>query len=229
MKKILLLALTLCLFAFPALADSDDDTSLQVGGAATVTVAPDYATVTIGVSSQGDTVLEASANNAATMLTVKAALKTAGIAEKDISTSQFSLNPRHSYETDRPVLIGYQLDHMLYVTVRDLEQLGSILDAAMAAGANQMYGVNFLSTKQGAARDEALKDALQEANRKAEVMAAAIGKKVTRIESIKENDSYSAYASKEARAYAANDAGGTSLETGLLEVTASVTMTFEVE
>ena len=182
MKKIACLCLSLvllCALCVPALAE---DREIRVSGNATVTLAADTASLQIGVNTRKDTVQEAQVENTELINAVIAAIRQLGIGEKDIVTSQFNVHSGYDYSYDtagKEVRTAYyQVDNMLSVTIRDLSQIGAVLDAAMAAGANTTYGISFSSTQENEAYQKALARAVEDAAKKAQVLAAAAGKKL---------------------------------------------------
>lgn len=219
----LFLALMLCLFALPALADSDNATVTAVG-TGSVTLTPDRAVFTAGVATQDTTVQAAQTANAAAMQKVIDNIKALGVAAEDLQTSNYSINPVYDYSAgklgDQQILLGYSVSNSVTVTVRDLAALPALLDSAVAAGANQTYGVSFESSQSAAAYDQALAAAAQDALRKATLIAKAIGRDTGDVETIAEaNDVYMSYAAK-SMVYDA--AAGTPIEAGSLTVTANV-------
>lgn len=161
--------------------------------------APDLAVFTAGVTSQGKTAGEALAANSADMNKVIAALKKAGIADRDIQTSNLSLSPM--YEPQRqlpsgeiyppqPRISGYQVNNQVTVRQRDLKQFGRVLDTLVAAGANSVSGPSFQMDDNEAAADEARADAIAKARRRAELYARASGLRVLRILTITEGGGY---------------------------------------
>ena len=116
-----------------------------------------------------------------------AAIRAAGIAERDIQTSGISLNPNYKYaENQPPTIVGYQASNTVNVKVRDLSKLGKVLDTFVAQGANQVNGPNFEVDKPDEAYDEARIAALKKAQARAQNYADALGLKVRRIVSISE-------------------------------------------
>lgn len=191
MKKLLALLLSL-LLCMPALAFAEAESTpatLKVIGSASVSVQPDSAQVSVGVETQAETMEEASAQNAETVRKVIDALKNVGVADADIATNYYSVNTDYDYETR--ALRGYRVSNTLNVILRDTASIGATLDVATAAGANSVYGVTFLSSKQSEAQDAALEKAIADAMRKAELMAKAAGHEVGELVSISEgSDSY---------------------------------------
>lgn len=175
-----------------AMADeSRQPRTLSLTGHGEVRIAPDLATVAAGVSSNAKTAGEALAANTADMEKVMAALKAAGIAETDIQTSSFMVQPRYDYYNDgrTPRLTGYDVSNTVTVTLRKLETLGVVLDQLVQAGANQIHGVSFGVDKPDAALDEARKQAVADARHKAEIYATAGNIRIGKVLSIAEGSS----------------------------------------
>lgn len=225
--KMLVLLMMLAAVCLPGLA-SADEASLTVIGTASVTVQPDMARISVGVSNKAATVEEATDANAKLMAAVVEAIQAAGVADTDLSTENYYVSMEQSYSPfGDPNLEGYSVSNTLHVRIRDTKLIGAVIDAAVAAGANQVYGVTFLSSQEKDAHDEALTLAIQEGMRKASLMAMAAGKQLGALESIEEGGS---------RAYAVNTsfdaqvlASGTSIMAENLTVTATVTMTYELK
>jgi uncharacterized protein len=126
-------------------------------------------------------------DNAGKTTAVIAALKRAGIADRDIQTSGLSLNPQYRYQDNQPPrLTGYQASNRLSVTFRDVRNAGKIVDTLVANGVNQINGPNFRVDQPEAALDEARNDAVKQARARAELYARATGLRVKRIVSISE-------------------------------------------
>jgi uncharacterized protein len=180
------------MIAVPALAHADDSPpvpQLQANGTGEVMVTPDIAVVTIGVTEQAAEASAALAANSAALTKAIAAIRAAGIADKDIATAGFSIDPVYeqtdSQPSDRPPqIVGYQVQNQVRVTVREIAKSGGLLDAVVAAGANQVNGIAFdLSDRKGPA-DDAIRAAIADARAKAELMADAAGLRLVRILSI---------------------------------------------
>lgn len=153
--------------------------------------APDMATLSAGVQSEGKTAAMASGDNRVRMARVFAALKAAGIADKDIQTSGLSLNPQWSYEQGKkPRILGYQAHNTVTVMVRDLAQVGAALDAIVDAGSNSINGVSFGLANPEAALDEARRAAAKALQSKANLYAGALGYKVGRLVNLGEGGGY---------------------------------------
>jgi uncharacterized protein YggE len=162
-------------------------TTLNLSAYGETKVTPDMATITLGVSTQGATAQEAMAANARQMAGVMASLKKAGIADKDIQTSNLSLNPQYRYpQNEAPELTGYQASNQVTITVHDLKKLGAAVDATVSAGANQVQGISFGLEDSTEAENAARVQAVKALSAKAELYAKATGHRVARLVSLSE-------------------------------------------
>ncbi len=126
--------------------------------------------------------------NAQQMDKVLAAIKAAGIAERDVQTSGVSLNPQYRYaDNEAPKITGYQASNTVSLKVRDIAKLGKVLDALAAQGANQINGPSFEIDQPEPVYDEARLAALKKAQARAQTYAKSLGLQVRRIVSISEN------------------------------------------
>jgi len=169
-------------YAMPA-----DGTLLSVSASADAKRVPDVASISAGVVTQATDANAAMRANAAQMDKVMAAIRQAGIVERDIQTSGISLNPQYKYvENSPPTITGYQASNTVNIKVRDLARLGKVLDTLVEQGANQVNGPSFEVDKPDEAYDEARVGALKKAQARAQTYADALGLKVRRIVSISE-------------------------------------------
>jgi hypothetical protein len=170
-----------------AVARPANGTRLDISATGSVSRVPDLAIISAGVVTKAATASGAIASNAARMERVRAALKRAGIAERDIQTSSISLNPDYRYENNQPpVLTGYQASNNVSIRFHDIRNSGTILDALVAEGANQINGPSLTIDKPEAAYDEARTKALATGRARAELYARSLGKRVARLLSITE-------------------------------------------
>lgn len=163
---------------------------VTVSGDATVAVAPDVAMIRLGVTSQGKNAREASDANAKQMTALLAAIKEGGIADRDVQTSRLSLQPQ--YDQSKPGaarLLGFQVTNQVTVRIREIDKMPAFLDRAIAAGANEMSGIEFIVSEQSKLLDQARDDAVADARRKAELYAKAAGVKLGNVVSITEEGS----------------------------------------
>ena len=167
-----------------------DDRLVTVTGEATVAVAPDAAVIRIGVTMQGKTAREASEANAKQMTAVLAAIKDAGIADRDVQTSRLSLQPQYDpNKSGTARLLGFQVTNQVTVKMHDIDKLPAILDRAIGAGANEMSGIQFVVSEQSKLLDQARGEAIADAYRKASLYAHAAGVKVGHVVAITEEGS----------------------------------------
>ena len=172
--------------AVPARAISG--TRLDIVATGEVSRVPDIARINAGVVTQARTATQAISQNAERMNRVIAALKRAGIEERDIQTSSINLNPEYRYvENQAPILTGYRASNEVTVRFRDIAETGAILDALVAEGANQISGPMLEIDKPDEALDEARRKALETARQRADMYARATGMRVTRILAISES------------------------------------------
>jgi uncharacterized protein YggE len=162
-------------------------TRLEVSATGDATRVPDVATVSAGVVTRATTAKAALQQNAAKMERVRAALKQAGIADRDIQTANINLNPEYRYvENQPPRLTGYSASNQLNIRFRDIASTGDILDALVAQGANQINGPTLSIDKPEAALDEARTKALAVGRARAELYARSLGMRVVRLLSVSE-------------------------------------------
>ncbi|MFM9979242.1 MAG: SIMPL domain-containing protein [Sphingomonadaceae bacterium] len=161
---------------------------LDVMARGTVKRVPDVALISAGVVTQGLTAGAAMQANAAATARVLAALRKAGVAERDLTTAQITLSPQYRYADNRaPVITGYQASNSVSVRFRDIAASGGILDALVAAGANQINGPSLMIDKPEAALDEARVEAMRTARARADLYARVAGLTVKRIVAISES------------------------------------------
>ena len=233
MKKLLSIILVLammlpCIALAEAVAVAENAT-ITVTGSASVTLKADYARISVGVSSKAATVEQAANENNAAIFAVIEALKEAGVAEEDIATSNYSVYAEYDYASfGGQKLTGYNVTNQLTVIIRDMDHIGATLDKATAAGANNIYNIEFLSTKADEAQDEATVYAVQDAMRRAKLLASAAGLNLGGIKSI--SDTVASYGIV-TRSYASKlDAvAGNSILPDDTSVSASVTIVFELK
>jgi uncharacterized protein len=166
------------LFGAPALAQVVPPATISVTGEATVSVAPDLAQIDGGVMSEAKTAREASEANNAAMGKVLLALKGAGIEQKDFQTSRLSLQPQSAPNPSRPgpsTIVGYRASNRVTIRLRDVTKVANVIDTLVAAGANDIGGINFTVSNASKLLDEARERAVADGRRKAEIYARAAG------------------------------------------------------
>ncbi|MBY5647206.1 SIMPL domain-containing protein [Rhizobium leguminosarum] len=209
---------------------------ISVTGDGESSVAPDMAVVNLAVVKQAKTAREALDENNKAMNDVLTALKSGGIAERDLQTSGFSIQPQYNYpqpvdgQQQQPQLIGYQTINSVTVRLRDLAKLGAVIDQSVTLGINQGGEIQFTNDKPDAAIEEARKAAVADAVKRAKTLSEAAGVKLGRILEINENvprampqPVYRATMMKEASDAAVPVQGGEN------NYNVSVTVTFAIE
>lgn len=210
--------------------DAVRGTLLTISTTADVSRKPDVATISTGVITQSTDANIAMRDNATHMDKVMAALRGAGIAERDIQTSGINLSPQYQYRDNTPPTItGYQANNTVNVKVRDLAKLGKVLDTLVAQGANQINGPSFGLEKPESAIEEARIAAIKKAQAQAQTYAHTLGMKIKRIVSIQENGTSMPSPRPMMRMMAAAaPASDTAISAGESAVSVSVEMVFEL-
>ncbi len=187
-----LLALPLVATSASAQEQKTREQLIRVTGTGEASVAPDMAIIDLTVSRNAETAEKALADNNTAMNQVLAALKTAGIADKDLQTSNFSIYPQYQQNepkdgrVDPPKIIGYEVQNGVTVKIRDLKALGGIIDQSVKLGVNQGGQISFTNDNPSATRTEARKKAVADAMEKARTLAEAAGVKVGKVVDISE-------------------------------------------
>jgi len=231
--SIALIGILLVSLSAPLAFAADDDTSrLIVQGEGKVTAVPDMATVVLGVETRSPSAIDAAGENARLMNETIASLLKAGIASSEIQTSRYSLSTAPQEE---PVGSGDNQDkskgeapqfiasNIVTANLNNTTDVGRVLDAAVSAGSNSIREVSFDLKDPTPARDRALTLAIEDARRKAEIAAKAAGVNLGRLLEISEGYGYVGLASKSASFDMA-----TPISPGNMEITASVTLTYEI-
>lgn len=234
MLKTMLLACLIALMVFTACADGKDKTEINVNGNGEVLVAADTAVITLGITTQNKDVLEAQNTVNAAIEKIRTALIENGIRKEDINTDRLRIYAVYDYSNNVERLTAYNASSYLAIRTTDMDMVGKIIDIAFGAGANTLNDIAFSASDTEEASTEALTAAVKDARRKAEIMAAAAGLKITGIESITESYSYSGDRGVNAfykNAVMADEATGAStlVQASKLKVSASVSIVFEAE
>ncbi len=209
--------------------DKAMERTITVSATGTAEAEPDRARITSGVTTEAKTAREALAANSEAMSKVITELKASGIDPKDIQTAAFNVEPVMDFSKDGqpPVLRGYRVSNQVVVYVRELGKLGEILDKIVNAGANQIQGLTFEVSKEDTLKDEARKEAIANALRRAKLLAAAAGAEVGNVIQIAEETTSGGpvtYAPRMAKA-----AMAAPIETGTSTLEARVTVTWALK
>ncbi|MFL5593232.1 MAG: SIMPL domain-containing protein, partial [Gemmatimonadaceae bacterium] len=148
-------------------------------------LAPDYAYVTVGVTTQSPTAVETASTNAAKVAAIVSALRALGLTEQQVTTSGYNLTQVYEYPKNRqPRLSGFTARNSIRAEVRHLDDLGKVIDAAINAGATDVSSIQFLASSTDQARRTALSDAVRQARTDADVIARAAGGTLGRLISV---------------------------------------------
>ena len=208
--------------------------TISLTGAGSSSAQADQATVNLGVQVISELANEAIGENAETMTAVIEAIKALGVSEDDIVTTSYSVYPQYDWTEDGRVFVGYSVTNLVQVTVKDLDIVGDVIDAAAVAGANQINGINFelSDTKREELKTNAYIAALGDAQDKADVIAETLGLSISGVQSVTEY-SYTPVRSYEMYEEAVAMDGARSISTpivsGELSVTVSVHIVFLFE
>ena len=202
--------------------------SIRTSGEAMITAKPDRAQIDIGVVTQADTSQAAATRNAASLDAVLTQLKKLLGAGADIRTISYSLTPNYRYPTGggEPTITGYTATNVVRVTLDDLTQVGKVIDTAAATGANRVQSLQFTLKNRKNVEDRALSEAAVNARRKAAALAAALDLKILRVLSVSESGPV--VVPVRDVAFARAESVQTPIETGTIEVRASVELLVEV-
>lgn len=236
MKRFVLVALSVATF-FSLGCEGDkifsgDDSitgedRIHVTGTAQVSVESDIATTQVGVQTfSGDAVEAVTLNNTSTAA-VLAAFEALGVAEEDLQTRSFSISPQRAFAEDRPdSIIGFWVSNTVEITLRDLTKVGQMLQVAVDAGANSIFGLQFSVANPDSVEDLARTKAVEDARRRAETLATAAGVEVGGVVSLRESSISVPYYF---RGGLEADAGAAvPIEPGSVEVSATVEVVFEI-
>ena len=235
MKKLIAIfvALVMVLFSVAALAE----TKITVNGTGEVRVSADTAIISLGVNARDKDVLKAQQRVNETIAAIRTALIEQGVKEENINTDFINIYPLYDYSNDHEQLAAYNASSTLAIKVTDMESVGTLIDVCFAAGANTLNGISFSASDTEEAKTEAMKKAVTDAKKKAEILAEASGLKIIGIEIISEGGVYS-YQNNVGNVYAkgvddiveeAEADAGTVVQSAKLIVSASVSITFEAE
>ncbi|HVX35234.1 MAG TPA: SIMPL domain-containing protein [Hyphomicrobium sp.] len=211
--------------------DKAMERTITVSATGTAEAEPDQARITSGVMTEAPTAREALTGNTEAMNKVISELKSKGIDAKDIQTASFNVEPVMDYSKDGqpPKLRGYRVSNQVVVLVRDLDKLGTVLDDLVSAGANQVQGLAFEVSKAETLKDEARKNAIANALRRAKLLAAAAGAEVGQVLQISEETTPDVPVTFAAPRFAKVQAASVPIERGSSTLEARVTTTWALK
>jgi uncharacterized protein YggE len=214
-------------------SDNTGQQGISASGTGTAVGEPDVMLLTVGVSAQRDSVAEAREAAATAQTAVIEALKDNGVAEEDIQTVQFSVNPQYNYRNETPEIIGYLVSNVVTAKVHDLDSAGDVVDATTAAGGNDavIQGISFGIDDPTELQAQAREEAVEKARAQAEQLASNAGATLGKLLSISESSYYPFYerAVPAGAGGAASDAAITPIESGQLEISVTVNVLYAIE
>lgn len=178
------LCATMATAAFAAPQGTFDTSEIQVVGQASRSVAPTYAILTLGITSNNTNINTAKSNNDRIMSDLVSKLGALGIDKKDIYTSNININPTADYQDGKRINTGYSVSNSVTVKITNLDTVGKAVDAAVSAGANDINGLSFQNDVSQQLSDSLTVEAIQNGRHKAEVMAAALGRTLGPVKTI---------------------------------------------
>lgn len=206
-----------------------EGTLLSISAEGSAEARPDMATINLGVTTDGQTAQAALAENSRRMTALTQALRRSGVAERDIQTANVSVNPQYQYiENQPPRVIGYQASNTVVAEVRNVDNVGRVIDAAVAAGGNTVNGISFGHQDPDAQLDAARRDAIAEARRRAELYAQGFNLHIQRVVAISEGGGYAPPVPMMMRTMAAEAAPPPPIAPGEIETRVSVNVTYEL-
>ena len=239
MRRTFLAALMLGAAALPAVAEAQQTpaitqtiagTRLDISATGEVTRVPDVAIISAGVVTRSTTATGALSEAADRMARVLAALKRAGVEDRDVQTSNVSLNPEYRYQQDQaPQLVGYTASNQVTIRFRDIRNSGKILDALVGEGANQINGPNLTIDKPEAALDEARAKAVATARARAELYAHSLGLRVARVVAVSESGGYAVPPPAPPMVIQSLARADTKIEPGEQKLQVTLAVTFELQ
>ncbi len=226
--------------AFTAVGCSGDTTiidSSQVSAGITVTGEgsvfgePDVAVLTLGVESDAATVSDARTQASESMEAMVTALKDGGVAENDVQTTRFSVQPRYDFTKQQQQIIGFTVSNIATVKIRDIDKTGELIDAAVGAGGDRarVESLNFTIDDPAKLEDQAREEAMAEAKSKADTLAKAGGVELGKPRSISEGGGAVPIAFDQDSLHAAAEASNTPIEVGQLQVQISVSVVYALD
>lgn len=237
MKKPLLLALLALAMVgllagciqVPAASTPEQLRTLNVSGNGKVYVVPDMAYVYVGVRTEAEDVASALSANNEQAQAITNLLKGRGVAEKDIQTSAFNVYPTQEFGPNGEVIrTKYVVENTVFITVRDLSQLGSLLDAVVRAGANNIYGISFDVADRAKAEAEARRLAVEDAKARAQELATAAGVTLGEVQNVSVYSSGSPIPLYEAKGMGMGGGGSAPIAAGQLVISADANITYTI-
>ena len=230
MTKVFFGAILILLTAFQYTAYAEDISKISVTGEGVVEAPPDCAKISVGIVSRNNDAEKVQAENARVAANIINSIVAIGIDKKNISTSNYNFRPTYRNDADnRRIFDGYEVTNSVTILVNDLSKVSKVIDTALANGANQIDSLNFGIRDREKFQNDALRVAVRDAMKKAEIVAAEIGKSIVNVHNVTVNYSSISAPHVERMAVSNMDAKiETPIEAGTLSCSASVYVEFEI-
>jgi len=212
---------------------SESENIITVSGTGEVYAKPDLALTTFSVVTEAKTVDAAMQDNTTKMNAVIASVKSQGVEDKDLKTTNFNISPRYEWDEEwrNRTLVGYDVTQSLQVKMRDLTKIGGIVQGATTAGANEVGDLQFTIDNEDTLREEARGKAIEEAKAKAKTLASQLNIRLVRIISFSENGVMPIYYPMPAKSTEASGIGGgvPDIQTGENKISVTVILTYQIK
>ena len=232
MTKIIFLAIFFFMLTVNVTASAAEQyvPTISVSGEGVVEAPPDIATISVGVVSRHKDAAQVQSENARKATNIINSVVALGIERKNIRTGNYNFRQvYHNDDNNRRIFDGYEVTNTVTITVNDLSKVGKIIDAALSNGANQIDSLNFGIRDREKFQNDALRLAVRDALKKAEIAAAELGKSIVSVRNVSINSSSIGAPRMEKMAMMNMDSGfETPIESGTLSCSASVQVEFEI-
>ncbi len=227
---VFLLAMLALMVLVPTVQAAPSEQIISVQGAARRQVEPDLAYVTVGVQTEAASVEEARNANQEVMSRIADALKAEEIASNKIQTSRLQITPAYSdAKNGKRTLTGYVMQNTVIVELSDMDKLGTIIDAMLNAGANQLQGVRFTVKDEAALQDELLREAVKDGRHRAEIVADAGGRSLGALVSASVAGGNDISSMETAQYRVMGKMANTAVYSGAMQVSVDVQMSFALQ
>lgn len=209
-----------------------DRDTITISGEGKVTSQPDLAKMDLGVQVDGATVKAAQEQNTKKMNAITTALIALGVKKEDLQTSQYSIQPKIDWSNGKQTILGYTVTQSLAVKVRNLDSVGDVLAKAGELGANQVGGMNFTVDDPTSLQDKARSKAFTDARKKADTLSKQLGLSIVKVVTFSESSQNPIIYPMMAKSYGMDSVAAAppspEIQSGTLDVTSDVSVTFEV-
>lgn len=229
--KILILALILIFGVSSTAAAEERISTISVNGEGVIEVAPDRATISVGVVTRDKNASKVQNDNARIASEIIKSVAALGIDKKNIRTGNYSFHQYYRQENNKRVADGYEANNTVTIIVDDLNLVGKVIDTSLSHGANNIDSLEFGIKNKAALQNEAIRLAVRDARAKAEVVAAELGKNIIGVKNVAVNAGYisAPRANKMFAVEMAMEDSATPIESGTLTCNANVHVEFEID